>query len=376
MSSPTPLDIPELLENCLAPLAEDPGTLLACSLVARSWVDTTQSLLFRAPHRTTHTFSYSDDKVLSFCGALTRSPHLVRYVRELSIMEYEIQVFTVQTLCSVSFTHLKKLLLGANLTKSAELFHQLLALPSLQTLSLITGSRIAPCLRFLALCPSIRHFRLSYGGPDDEPPISPPHSHPIRLKSLSLDFARDAKYTRPQSLHPTAVPLIDLSNLKALEIVEETFVDWDTLPLSARHSIKFYDVHNWDSPGINLSLFPNLSVLRIVVTGETWSPIISTLSTLSEADSPMQSIQILVLNVQYTGMQFERDNCAPLDRLLCSPPLSRAGIQFEVNSNWNNDLDESLRRSFLAVVAQKRFQMVYRSSEMIQSWRTDVVDSL
>ncbi|KAK6980910.1 hypothetical protein R3P38DRAFT_3116707 [Favolaschia claudopus] len=378
MSSRTPLDIPELLGNCLISLADHPGTLLACSLVARSWVDTTQSLLFRAPHRTAHTFSYSDDAVLCFCDALNCSYRLIRHVRELSIIESEIQVSTLQMLCSIPFTRLEILSVAANdPPQLAGICRPLLALPSLQTLNLTTGSRFAPCLHFLTLCPSIQHLRLLYDGPDDEPPTLPLQAHPIRLKSLSLNFLHHTDYVRPQSLHPTAFPLVDLSNLKALEIVEEKYIDWQTLSLATRQSIKFYDVHLWDSPGINLSLFPNLSVLRIVGTGETWSPIISTLRTLSDTEPPRQSIQTLVLNVQSMDMQFERDNCAPLDRLLCSATLSRAGIQFEMDSEWNNNaLEESLRKAFLAVVAQKRFQIVSRSWAMRQSWRKDVIDSL
>ncbi|KAK6980896.1 hypothetical protein R3P38DRAFT_463639 [Favolaschia claudopus] len=169
----------------------------------------------------------------------------------------------------------------------------------------------------------------------------------MRLKSLSLNFLHHTDYARPQSLHPTAFPLVGLSDLKMLEIVEEKYIDWQTLSLATRQSIKFYDVHLWDSPGINLSLSPNLSVLQIVVTGETWSPISSTLRTLSDTESPIQSIQTLVLNVQYMDIQFERDDCAPLDRHLCSATLSRAGIQSEVDLKQNNALEESLRKAFL-----------------------------
>ncbi|KAK6966517.1 hypothetical protein R3P38DRAFT_2672861 [Favolaschia claudopus] len=108
-----PLYIQELLDRCIDFLAESTPSLLACALVARSWVYTAQSRIFRAPHVTLledHPSREEDARLLDFQNTLIAFPHLVRHVHELCL-SHSLHNTTVEKLCNIPFSHLETLLL-------------------------------------------------------------------------------------------------------------------------------------------------------------------------------------------------------------------------------------------------------------------------
>ncbi|KAF8512384.1 hypothetical protein JB92DRAFT_2928270 [Gautieria morchelliformis] len=70
----------ELIDAITDDLHEDYDALLACSLVCRSWLPSSQRLLFRAV-----TFVLEEDRCNKLAQALLDSPHLANYIRELEV---------------------------------------------------------------------------------------------------------------------------------------------------------------------------------------------------------------------------------------------------------------------------------------------------
>ncbi|KAK7047060.1 hypothetical protein R3P38DRAFT_3176539 [Favolaschia claudopus] len=144
------------------------------------------------------------------------------------------QVSTLQILCSIPFTRLEIMSVDANASDTPKL---------------------AESCPFNAVKITIPEFSTSYG-------LRP-----------AAEFASNG------------VSLVGLSDLKMLEIVEEKYIDWQTLSLATRQSIKFYDVHLWDSPGINLSLSPTSPSSKLSSPAKPGPPS-AALSGLSPTLSP------------------------------------------------------------------------------------------
>ncbi|KAK6969134.1 hypothetical protein R3P38DRAFT_3505249 [Favolaschia claudopus] len=111
MDRQTPLNVPEVLDHCISFVPIPSPDLLACSLVARSWVYAAQSRLFRAPHITNIRFYDQEEIVWRFHSSLVSSPHLFCLVRELALGSSLFDHATIAAFCEVSFTHLECLTL-------------------------------------------------------------------------------------------------------------------------------------------------------------------------------------------------------------------------------------------------------------------------
>jgi F-box-like len=70
----------ELIDAVIDHLHEDSGDLLACSLVCREWLPSSQRHLFRRV-----TFTLDEDRCEGLAQALLRSLHLADYIRELKV---------------------------------------------------------------------------------------------------------------------------------------------------------------------------------------------------------------------------------------------------------------------------------------------------
>jgi hypothetical protein len=115
---PSPLDIQELVDHCIALVADDfiarqTPSLLACARIARSWVETAQSLLFRAPHVAKvdlwDPLRGSARALAKLNHILETSPHLLRHVRDIDTVDSE-NVVTLKTFikfCDFPFTHVE-----------------------------------------------------------------------------------------------------------------------------------------------------------------------------------------------------------------------------------------------------------------------------
>ncbi|KAF8495348.1 hypothetical protein JB92DRAFT_3143895 [Gautieria morchelliformis] len=77
----------ELIDAVTDNLHEDHGALLACSLVCRSWLPSSQRHLFWRV-----TFALDKDRCEQLAQGLLNSPHLANYIRELEIRKLDVRV--------------------------------------------------------------------------------------------------------------------------------------------------------------------------------------------------------------------------------------------------------------------------------------------
>ncbi|KAJ7797209.1 hypothetical protein B0H14DRAFT_61090 [Mycena olivaceomarginata] len=169
MDQPSPLDVGELLENCIAHLS-NARDLKSCSLVSRRWVYTAQSQLFRAPSRLTlrrvniggnitEDISWS-----TFLDILDDSPHLIRHVRCLTTGSLWIYTPEFSRICLFPFTHLHEINVMCHYRLSPPFIaalQQLFSLPSLRRVGLDGVFSREDFIRLWDLCsPGITHLSL------------------------------------------------------------------------------------------------------------------------------------------------------------------------------------------------------------------------
>ncbi|KAK7018220.1 hypothetical protein R3P38DRAFT_1295793 [Favolaschia claudopus] len=180
----SPLAVPELLDACITHLSDSPHDLIACSLVARSWVNAAQRNLFHTPHETNRAFTHDNLVVIKLQNALLTSPHLIRYVREICIVVSGVADRPVLAgFCSLPFTNLRKLSL--DLTNPCwPPLRPLLELSTLRVLCLLTTRGISFYLDLLKSCPTVRHLVLQ----GEIEPFVGTSPAPLYLASLCLNL--------------------------------------------------------------------------------------------------------------------------------------------------------------------------------------------
>ncbi|KAJ7508981.1 hypothetical protein B0H11DRAFT_1963359 [Mycena galericulata] len=391
--APNPLHIPELVEHCIGLLAENLYgrtrrlTLMSCALVARSWVNAAQSALLRAPHITNHLLldeDQSERRLVQFHETLHNFPHLTHHVRDLSldvIVDCLITQTTLDNICALPFTHLESvsLLLRKDLEYESAL-QQLFSHPTLLRVKLDTT---VYNLRFFAdvwnrCSPTIRHLELfawfSLWHPHwrrDDPTCSVP----IQLESLQMAFARDEglAYLKDADVYPWALYPFDLSNLKALSIRDQKGVPVERFVKTIR-VLDIYDTAG--EQAIDLSTFPNLSVLRISLNESISPTMLSTLSTVASS-----SIRTVIIDLDFYDRSqgyccsLSKSEYPMLDAMLSTlfvhnPPT----IEFEVTVDQNST-HETVMKSFPALRARDMLRVVRRREDVSDTWWKDLVDS-
>ncbi|KAK7052758.1 hypothetical protein R3P38DRAFT_2861781 [Favolaschia claudopus] len=270
----SPLEIQELLDICIGLLSGGcTADLLACALVARSWVNAAQAGLFRIPIplRPVTDFSYfSDSRASKFIYSLRSNPSLIRHVQELDVYvgesgKYAVHAQTFEDLCTVQFTHLKRfsLEIHASFDWHSTAVSGLVALPSLEYLNISTRDQTFGSLAHIWDCcsPTIRHLHIDCEEGGELPPST---GQTVCLKSLRLGVWSGTSPYEPRSrlLHP-----FDLSSLKAIGIQEGVSVPWNSINIG---SIEVLDVNG--IPDLDhvdpLDVVPlaNLRILRIQLT--------------------------------------------------------------------------------------------------------------
>ncbi|KAK6966625.1 hypothetical protein R3P38DRAFT_3153600 [Favolaschia claudopus] len=281
MSRPRPLDIQELVDYCIDCLAGSPSDLLPCPLVARAWGDGTQSNLLRR-----HTLNGS--RIPEFYDTLTRYPHLACHIHDLWVVASH-----AEKLCHLNFTRLKCLSV-VSYDPLPEAFRHLLSLPTLHYLEFI-------------------HLDLRCGGDlsglDHSFPIIPGIQH-IRLKSLRLDVDAGSRTLNDLALYP-----FDFSAIRALcittriSVTQVPFSTW-IVQVLVLDITRGDDIHNLD-----LSSFPNLTILRICLGSPLPPSLLTTLATIV----PSQRIQTIALSFRDV---LNAATLTDLDLVLSSLPLS------------------------------------------------------
>ncbi|KAK7006356.1 hypothetical protein R3P38DRAFT_1707114 [Favolaschia claudopus] len=357
--SSNPLRIQELLDLCITFLSGSPADLLSCSLVARSWVNAAQSELFCTPHLMS---VHSDRAARKFCNALSKSPHLGHHVRELSMGNWPT---LIQNLDPVIFTHLHTLrFIIKNVSLSYDLYRPLLSLPTLRTLHLDTSSRFSASVKFLALCPTIRHLDLSCREDYEESQADPAFSlseKPAFIRLMSLQLAISGGEDPMQhNINQAALYPLDISELKALSIWGSSMIRWDSLPQAAQESIRIVDSNFWLGK-LDLSPFKSLTVLRLgmIQGGSAESDVRCTLASIS----PSNPIQIVVLGLSNGLLRYNKEECAQIDRILLS--LASGGVRVELEFHLETrGAEEKVRDWFPTITVENKFHLVYRSYGM------------
>jgi hypothetical protein len=251
MDQPSPLDVEELLEHCIAYLHDSYRDLKACTLVSRHWVNAAQSHLFRAPAITTVFTSFSDADILwtRFLETLDTSQHLIRHIRHLDIKHND-AMLCLPKLCRFPFTHLESVLIsyaGELSTAVITALQQLLTLPTLFRVKLCCGfSNREDFIQLWHCCsPGIRHleldceepsFNLMPGLPPKIALLSPRGTHKIALESLSMLSTETLDYRLMQKPCP-----FDLSHLKVLRTGWRAAIPWQSFG-PAVQSIEVLDI--------------------------------------------------------------------------------------------------------------------------------------
>ncbi|KAJ7021208.1 hypothetical protein C8F04DRAFT_1314949 [Mycena alexandri] len=392
--APNPLHIPELVEHCIGLLAENLYgshrrlALMSCALVARSWVNAAQSALLRAPHITNHLLldeDRSERLLVLFHETLHNFPHLTHHVRDLSldvIVDCLITQTTLDNICALPFIHLESvsLFLRKDLDYESAL-QQLFSHPTLLRIKLDTP--VSNLLFFAEIwnrcSPKIRHLELfarfnlwhPHWRRDD-----PTCSVPIQLESLQMVFERDEglAYLRDADVYPWAIYPFDLSHLKALSIRDQKGVPLERFV----KTIRVLDVY--DTAGeqaIDLSTFPNLSVLRISLNESISPMMLSTLSTVASS-----SIRTIIIDLNfYDGIQgyrrsLRKSEYPALDSILSTLPMPNPPtIEFEVTVDGNST-HETVMKSFPALKARNLLRLVRRREDVSDTWWKDFVDSV
>ncbi|KAK6969121.1 hypothetical protein R3P38DRAFT_3298763 [Favolaschia claudopus] len=276
MDRQTPLNVPEVLDHCISFVPIPSADLLACSLVAHSWVYAAQSRLFRAPHITNIRFPYNQEIIRRFHSSLVSSRHLVGLVRELDLgSTFMFDSATIAAFCKVSFTHLECLTLGMHgrvPKEQASPIPSLFSAASLRRLEvsvLSVDCFISDCQHLLKhFSPAIQHLDMHFNLSTKS--IHPPADTSVpTLTSLRLwvDSIRE-----PAALDPV-LSYFNLSELKAICIDASSDVTfpWNKIALD---TIQILDVSIMDESTTfgDLGRFANLRFLRVRIDPEGGRP--------------------------------------------------------------------------------------------------------
>ncbi|KAK7006338.1 hypothetical protein R3P38DRAFT_3037913, partial [Favolaschia claudopus] len=317
-----------------------------------------------------------DRAARKFCNALSKSPHLGHHVRELSMGNWPT---LIQNLDPVTFTHLHTLRFYiTNVSLASDLYWPLLSLPTLGTLHLDTASRFSASIKFLALCPTIRHLNLScredFAELQADAAFSLSEKLPfIRLTSLQLEIIPGGEQVPPlHNLNQAALHPLDISELKTLSVWGSSMIRWDSLPQAAQESIRIVDSNFWLGK-LDLSPFKSLAVLRLgmVQGGGAESDVRCTLASIS----PSNPIQIVALGLSNGLLRYNEEECAQIDQILLS--LASGGIRVELEFHLDTrGAEEKVRDSFPTIAAENKFHLVYRSYGMTTVWLRELLSSL
>ncbi|KAJ7809868.1 hypothetical protein B0H14DRAFT_3151445 [Mycena olivaceomarginata] len=299
-------------------------------------------------------------------NVLEASPHLIRYVRELSLRHtdgYSTDLATFRKVSNFPFIHLESF--SIEISERQQLsdgyssgLRRLFGLPTLVYLKLdIVIHEFSAFLEIWGgFSPSIRHVeltaRLSF---EDEPELDNPvvTPNPIQLDSLQVTLSHSNPLSDHFGMYRWALGPFDLSHLRALSIRDDAGVPWERF---ASQTIQLLDVdaREEESP-INLSLFPNLLLLRITPVNSIPSMLLETLSTVAS----FHRLQSIMIDTCYGYVPFSLDwdetECAPLDSALSA---LCATVEFEVI--FGSEIHEDANKLFPELTSRNMLRFVER----------------
>ncbi|KAJ7033569.1 hypothetical protein C8F04DRAFT_1104343 [Mycena alexandri] len=299
-----PLRVPELLTQCIGHLrADSTPDLPHCALVARAWVYPAQAHLFRALIFVGRGF-YKPQSLnwAQFQKIIGTSPHLIQHVRQLTIFFGRVDIGTLSELSDFRFTHLENLDSRYYDDSSLQyvLAHQkLLSLDTLRSVKLkVEGSLPEPeiFLKIWDSCrsPLLKRLELELGGPL---PLSASSALPItsRAAPVALNVLRMTGGGIIDIRLASMFYAWNLTSLKALWLDGSFIVAWMEIPLLIPAIEVLSIILRSSDIDLDLSSFPNLSVLRVHVhhrletTRDIFRHILSTIAPSSHIHTFMFS---------------------------------------------------------------------------------------
>ncbi|KAK7042711.1 hypothetical protein R3P38DRAFT_3348628 [Favolaschia claudopus] len=346
--SESPLDVPELLNQCIDYLGESTSDLLSCAQVARPWIHAAQSRLFRATHVSNRAFPTNDNTISHFCYALNTSPHLLNLVEELdlNLVQYAgPDANSIKMISSLPFTRLGmlKVTLSAKQEKldAAEPLYSLVNLPSLRFLWLDCYCPPALLMEFLKPCsPVIQHLELTFREElrRTVQPATPHLAWTRPLKSFKLFLCDFDDCVEPAVRLDSALGFLNLSRLGAFSIDAGVSSPWNII---RKPSIKILDMDTIaDSAVVDLGDFPNLEFLRMVIYSHLRGFPTMLLPTL-RTSAQCKHLHTIVISLA-APFKLAPANCTELDSVLTSLSLaSLSVVEFEQRDNPGNDSDSN-----------------------------------
>ncbi|KAJ7721824.1 hypothetical protein DFH07DRAFT_857408 [Mycena maculata] len=308
-----PLQVQELLDQCIYLMRGSKSDLTACALVARSWVYPAQSLLFQEidPWHLKRGLGDHRRLWLHILEILRTSPHLIRHIRRLHVYAHGLANETFSEICLFPFTHLEDVKIRPfDLPPTVAVAIQgLLSLPTLLRLDIeCSFPDFVTFVQIWGRCsPSITKISLgSCHILDDYEEIPPYSTAPVNVEYLRFTSMDEGiGYWLRQDICP-----LNLSCLRVLSVGQHTDVlRWPRLASSLRtlEALEFNIPQLNES--IDFSLFPELSCVRVCVFAgrAPWSKALDTFSTISPSNC--------LSNVTIFGF-FDQGGCEKLDSVL------------------------------------------------------------
>ncbi|KAJ7088285.1 hypothetical protein C8R44DRAFT_751861 [Mycena epipterygia] len=258
MEEPTSQLAQELVDHIITFLHDSPADWPACALVSRSWVHTAQSHIFRQICFVSAQ-STNEDRWARFQQISHISPHLIHHVRQLHVADSAVSSETFLAICNFPFARLDgaSVQLGTVTPSFTLAVQKLFSLPTLRRVQIWDE-----CSR------SLEHLELSCSlGEAEGFHFAQQSSLAIRLESLAI---RTVDIDVLEWLTPTHCPL-DFSGLRALSLCKYTDLLGSETFAPALQTIETLDLTSeYVKPTIDLSSFPNLTLLRIFLSFVSW----------------------------------------------------------------------------------------------------------
>ncbi|KAJ7137381.1 hypothetical protein C8R43DRAFT_1020088 [Mycena crocata] len=293
----SPLDLPELIEQIVVFLQGSKSNLRSCSLVSHAWVYATQSRLFRTVSFMSSNRPAQERAWARLVRILWASPHLIRHIHDLRFARHTVSAETFSAICHFPFTHLRTVLFRPSSQLDAPLLLDMQQLFSLPTLIRITfGCTFTDISAFIQLwqhCSrTVQHLelfceQLTADLPEEPHPerVSTP---PIVLESLRISSVGMVGDWLTHPLRP-----FDFSRLKVLSMGRHAYLPWPEYA-SIMQTIQVFDFTPKVDETVNLSLLPNLVVVRIMIPSNVWLGALDALLTIGAT----QRIRKIIINLR------------------------------------------------------------------------------
>ncbi|KAK6984974.1 hypothetical protein R3P38DRAFT_3102431 [Favolaschia claudopus] len=337
------MKVQELLDRTIGFLADNTTDLLACALVAHSWLHPSQSALLYAPHKhlgpNLHIPGIFGKQWQRLYNTLVSWPHLLPLVRHVFLEPNRLHAQNVKRICGLAFTRLKSVKVDVPkpdkaLRKSLQL---LLGRNSLRHLDLYLSCSIVDCMEILQQhrrWTAMHYLELAVPFTPSQllafrtnPPQSPSH---LPVVALNLLFWVPFGLHQPEDnwalRTPSLLYAFEMAQLRALRLQYDwdIMLEWDPVPDNAIEVLDIL-IHDTLTSSLNLSDFPHLRFLRLEIPSDVPAIIFPTLRSIALS----QHLQTLVICMGSVSSSNE-PRLVELDEILASLLISTLELEEKI----------------------------------------------